>query len=70
MPLMSKIKTPEQHHSRCSGAFIGDLTYFTQVFMYISHISNIDASLSILNKNMQAGKVFKHLNKSDDAIFL
>ena len=49
MPLMSKTKTPEQHHSRCSGAFIGDSTYFTHS-LYISDISHIDASLLTLNK--------------------
>ena len=49
MPLMSKIKTAEQHHSRRSGAFIDDLTYFTHS-LYISDISHIDASLLTLSK--------------------
>ena len=40
MPLISKIKTPEQHHSRCSGVFIGDLTYFTQGFhVYVAYFT-------------------------------
>ena len=40
MPLISKIKTPEQHHSRCSGVFIGDLTYFTQGFhVYVTYFT-------------------------------
>ena len=50
MPLISKIKTPEQHHSRCSGVFIGDFMYFMYMYMYMSHISHIDALLLMLNK--------------------
>ena len=38
MPLRLKIKAPEQCHSQCSGAFIGD-------FKYLTHISHIDASI-------------------------
>ena len=33
-----KIKTPEQCHTQCSGAFIGDFKHFT-------HISHTDASI-------------------------
>ena len=40
MPLKLKIKTPEQCHSCCSGAFIVDLTHFPHWFscmFFISH---------------------------------
>ena len=53
MPLKSKIKTLEQHHSRYSDAFIVGLTYFTRgfhvCFTYFTY-SHIDALFLTLNK--------------------
>ena len=47
MPLKSKINSPEQNNSHCSGAFIVDLAYFTHGFnIHISHISHINTSLN------------------------
>ena len=54
MSFNSKIKTPEQYHSRCSDVFVADLTNFTHgfyaYFTYFTHIPHIDASLLTLNK--------------------
>ena len=54
MPLKLKIKTPEQRHSCCFGAFIVDLTCFPHglhaCFLNFTHISHIDASFFTPNK--------------------
>ena len=68
MPLKSKIKTPEQDHSRCFGDFIVDLTYLTHGFhVFFTYL--IYWFFIVDSKQVNAGwSSFQNSKSIDDAI--